>query len=73
MPPPGWVPVEQVPTGPGKFQRNKLEQYIQNKICQFISGSSETFFRISILPKNDLVGAKKIQAHLIKTIINTLF
>ena len=36
----------------GRFQRSKILQYIQNKSCWHIAGAYETFFRISLDPKN---------------------
>ena len=52
-------PASQLPLG--KFQRSKLELYIQNKCCQFMLGGSETGFRISIDPKMTLWEEKEVQ------------
>ena len=54
----------------GKFQRSKIQQYIQNKNCQYILGGYETCFGISLDPKTIRWESKRAKNHSIQDFFN---
>ena len=51
---------------PGKFQRSNIQQYIQNKSCQYTLGGYETCFGIRLDPKTILWESKRAENHSIQ-------
>ena len=55
---------------PGKFQRSKIPQHIQNKSCQYILGDYETCFGISLDPKTIRCQSKRAKNRSIQDFFN---
>ena len=63
-------PATTPPSQPGKFQRSKLQQYIQNKSCVYVLGGYKTCFEISQDPKNIRWESKRAKNLSIKDFFN---